>query len=164
MIGKLKVVGGKSPEGFDKTSELNAFIGEGTEFEGKLSFVGTVRVEGKLTGEIYAKDILIVGDNGFVEGEIDVNTIIITGTVTGNIKANTKVELSYPGKFYGTIETPNFILNEGAIFEGDCKMEKIKTNLEQSKFSTARKDTNHDLIKVVGKKGNGGTKPAESQR
>ncbi len=157
MIGKLKIVGGKGLEGFDKTTELNAFIGQGTEFEGKLSFVGTVRVEGKLKGEVFAKDILIIGDNGDVDGEIEVNTIIITGLVRGNIRAATMVEISPPGRFYGTIETPNFIINEGAIFEGNCKMEDIKY-LDAGKFSTAVKDSDHKLVKVADKKGNGGVK------
>ena len=157
MIGKLKIVGGKDLEGFDKTTELNAFIGQGTEFEGKLSFVGTVRVEGKLKGEVFAKDILIVGDNGDVNGEIEVNTIIITGLVRGNIKAATMVEISPPGRLYGTIETPKFIINDGAIFEGNCKMEDIKY-LESGKFSTAVKDSGHKMVKVADKKGNGGAK------
>jgi len=155
MIGKLKMVGGKSAEGFDKTAELNAFLGEGTEFEGKLNFIGTVRVEGNLKGEIFAKDILIVGDKGTVEGEIEVNTIIITGLVKGNIKAATRVEISYPGRLYGTIETPTFVINEGAIFEGDCRMEAIKTSLETHKFSFAEKDTSHTPVRIAEKKGNG---------
>ena len=82
MFGKIKIIGGKSPESFDKTSELNAFLGEGTKFEGSLSFEGTVRVEGTLKGDIFAKDILIVGDNGKVEGEIKVDIIIINGYIT----------------------------------------------------------------------------------
>ena len=147
MFGKIKILGGKSPDSFDKTSELNAFLGEGTKFDGSLSFEGTVRVEGTLKGNIFAKDILIVGDNGKIEGEIEVDTIIITGYVKGNIRAARRVEISPPGKFYGKIETPTFVLHEGAVFEGNCSMEQIKHELTTTKFSSSSKETNHHMVK-----------------
>lgn len=156
MIGKLKLFGGKGPGTFDKTSELNAFLGSGTEFDGKLSFIGTVRVEGSLKGEIFAKDILIIGDNGRVEGDIDVDTIIISGLVRGTIRAAKRVELAYPGRVYGTIETPIFTIQEGAIFEGTCKMDDIKENLERDKFSASMGEKDHKLVKVSDKKGGNG--------
>lgn len=157
MFGKIKMIGGKGPESFDKTSELNAFLGEGTKFEGSLSFEGTVRVEGKLKGDIFAKDILIVGDNGVVEGEIKVDTIIINGLVKGNITAARRVEISPPGRFYGEIETPTFILNEGAVFEGNCRMEQIKVDLTATKFSSASRETDHYMIKEADKDNRGGS-------
>ena len=157
MFGRLKMIGGKAPEQFDKTAELNAFLGAGTEFEGKLSFIGTVRVEGKLKGKIYAKDVLIVGDNGYVEGEIEVDTIIIDGTVRGEIRAANKLLIAPTGRFYGNVQTPTFIIEDGGIFEGNCRMEEIKALLSTTKFTAAAKDTGHTLIKVVEKKSNGET-------
>jgi len=156
MFGNIKVLGGKSPDKFDKTAELNAFIGQGTEFDGTLTFVGTIRVEGTLRGEISAKDILIVGDHGVVEGNVEVDTIIITGVVRGTIRAARSVEITPPGRFYGDIETPKFILREGGIFEGNCKMQDIRLGDESTKFAAASRDTDHSWIKVVEKKGNGG--------
>lgn len=158
MFGKIKIIGGKNPESFDKTSELNAFLGEGTKFEGTLSFEGTVRVEGNLKGDIFAKDILIVGDNGKVEGEIKVDTIIITGCVKGHIRAAKRVEISPPGKFYGNIETPTFILHEGAVFEGNCSMEQIKHDLTTTKFSSSSKETGHHMVKEKDKETTGASK------
>ncbi|GEM_PF-2341973 len=157
MFGKIKIIGGKKPESFDKTSELNAFLGEGTSFEGSLSFEGTVRVEGKLKGDIFAKDILIVGHNGKVEGEIEVDTIIINGLVKGNIRAARRVEISPPGRFYGEIETPTFVIHEGGVFEGNCKMERIKDELTATKFSTSARETGHFMVKEVNKVSNGGS-------
>ena len=157
MFGRLKVIGGKAPEQFDKTAELNAFLGAGTEFEGKLSFAGTVRVEGKLKGKVFAKDVLIIGNNGYVEGEIEVDTIIVDGTVRGNIRAANKLLIASTGRFYGNVETPTFIIQDGGIFEGNCRMEEIKTILSTTKFTSADKDIDHSLIKVVERKANGGT-------
>jgi cytoskeletal protein CcmA (bactofilin family) len=157
MFGRLKMIGGKAPEQFDKTAELNAFLGAGTEFEGKLSFIGTVRVEGKLKGKIYAKDVLIVGNNGYVEGDIEVDTIVIDGTVRGDIRAANKLHIAPTGRFYGSVQTPTFVIEDGGTFEGSCQMEDIKTLLSTTKFTAADKETGHPLIRVVEKKSNGGT-------
>jgi cytoskeletal protein CcmA (bactofilin family) len=152
MFGKLKMIGGKAPEHFDKTADLNAFLGVGTEFEGKLNFTGTVRVEGKLKGKVFAKDVLIVGNNGYVEGEIEVDTIIIDGTVRGDIRAANKLTIASTGRFYGTVETPCFIIENGGIFEGSCRMEEIKAILSTTKFTSADKDIDHSLVKISSKK------------
>jgi len=157
MFGRLKVIGGKAPEHFDRTADLNAFLGVGTEFDGKLTFAGTVRVEGKLKGKIFAKDVLIVGNNGYVDGEIEVDTIIIDGTVRGTIRAANKLIIAPTGRFYGNLETPTFIIEDGGIFEGSCRMEEIKTLLSTTKFTAAEKDIEHTRIKIVERKANGGT-------
>jgi cytoskeletal protein CcmA (bactofilin family) len=151
------MIGGKAPEHFDRTADLNAFLGVGTEFEGKLTFTGTVRVEGKLKGQIFAKDVLIIGNDGYVDGEIEVDTIIIDGTVRGTIRAANKLIIAPTGRFYGNLETPTFIIEDGGIFEGNCRMEEIKTLLSTTKFTSAEKDSGHTLIKIVDRKANGGT-------
>ncbi len=157
MFGRLKMIGGKAPENFDRTADLNAFLGVGTEFEGKLTFTGTVRVEGKLKGQIFAKDVLIIGNNGYVDGEVEVDTIIIDGTVRGTVRAANKLIIASTGRFYGSLETPTFIIEDGGIFEGNCRMEEIKTLLSTTKFTAAEKDTGHTPIKIVDRKANGGT-------
>src|SRR3972149_2112859 len=68
--------------------KMNALLGEGSEFEGKLNFEGVVRVDGTIKGEIISKDKLIVGEKALVEAEISVGTAIVSGTVKGNITAS----------------------------------------------------------------------------
>ena len=102
--------------------EVKAFLGEGTDFKGILTFEGTVRVDGKLEGEIYTKDTLIVGESAQIKGEMNVHTIIISGSVRGNITATGRVEVLRPGKLYGNIKTPTLHIEEGVIFEGSCTM------------------------------------------
>ena len=103
--------------------EVNAFLGKGTEFEGKLSFEGIVRLDGKFEGEIKTDDTLIIGDTGEFNGEIYGNCIIISGKIIGNINAKARIEIKSPGKVYGNIKTPTLVLEEGSIFEGNCYME-----------------------------------------
>ena len=102
--------------------EIKAFLGEGTDFKGILTFEGTVRVDGKLEGEVYTKDTLIVGESAVVAAEINVHTIVISGIVRGNINATGKIEVHRPGKLFGNVKTPSLYIEEGVIFEGNCAM------------------------------------------
>lgn len=105
----------------------NTFIGKGSEFVGKLTFDGTVRIDGKIDGEIFSRGTLIVGPGADVAAKIQVDTVIISGTVRGNITSGKKVEMRAPGKLYGNVRSPVLVIEEGVIFEGNCKMESIDT-------------------------------------
>jgi cytoskeletal protein CcmA (bactofilin family) len=61
-----------------------------------------------------------------IEGEINVGTVIIQGEVVGNINATVKVEVHHPGKVIGDISTPSIMIDDGAIFDGNCKMKEVK--------------------------------------
>jgi cytoskeletal protein CcmA (bactofilin family) len=103
--------------------EVTTLLGRGSEFEGKLSFEGTVRVDGKLSGEIFSEDVLIIGEGAEVNAEISVGAIIIEGTVHGNIHAKRSVEIHTPARVRGNISTPSLSIDKGVIFDGQCQME-----------------------------------------
>jgi cytoskeletal protein CcmA (bactofilin family) len=103
--------------------EVTTLLGRGSEFEGKLSFEGTVRIDGKLTGEIFTDDVLIIGEGADVKAEINVGSIIIEGSVQGNINAKRSVELHTPARVHGNIITPSLQIEKGVIFDGNCQME-----------------------------------------
>ncbi|MDY6856927.1 MAG: polymer-forming cytoskeletal protein [Thermodesulfobacteriota bacterium] len=107
-------------EGEEK--EINAFLGRDTEFTGKLIFNGAVRLDGKFSGEIFTGGNLIVGDTAVIDADIEVDNAVISGRVNGDVKAKSKVELNPPGKLFGNINTPVLVINEGVVFEGNCKM------------------------------------------
>jgi cytoskeletal protein CcmA (bactofilin family) len=104
-------------------SEINTLLGRGTQFEGKLTFEGTVRVDGKLKGEVFSDDILIIGEGAYVEAEIDIGEVIIQGTVVGNIRAKRGIEVLAPGRVKGDLHTPSLQIEKGVIFEGRSFME-----------------------------------------
>ncbi len=107
--------------------DLNALLGRGAEFEGKLTFEGTVHIEGKFTGTIQTNDVLVVGQGAKVQADITCGTIIINGgEVHGDIKAKTAVELHHPAKLRGNVETPSLMVEKGVIFEGQSKMEHLE--------------------------------------
>jgi cytoskeletal protein CcmA (bactofilin family) len=108
------------------TGDLNALLGRGSEFEGKLTFEGTVRIDGKFTGTIITNDVLVVGEGAKISAEITCGTIIVHGEVSGNVRAKNAVELHHPAKMRGNVEAPSLMVEKGVIFEGQCKMDGIE--------------------------------------
>jgi cytoskeletal protein CcmA (bactofilin family) len=113
-----------SNNGDHGAAEVTTLLGRGSEFEGKLSFEGTVRIDGKLSGEIFTDDVLIIGEGAEVNAEINVGAIVIEGTVHGNVNAKRSVEIHTPGRVRGNISTPSLFIEKGVIFEGNCQMEQ----------------------------------------
>ena len=105
-----------------KGGELNGFLDHGSSFKGELEFEDTMRIDGRFNGKITSKNELIVGDAAQIEGDIHVGRIAISGTVTGKIVADQRVEIHRNGKVYSDIDTPALIIEEGAIFQGNCTM------------------------------------------
>jgi len=106
--------------------DLNALLGRGSEFEGKLTFEGTVRIDGKFTGTIITNDVLVVGEGAKIAAEITCGTVIVHGEVSGNIKARSMVELHHPARMRGNVETPILMVEKGVVFEGQTKMEGVE--------------------------------------
>jgi len=105
--------------------EINTLLGKGSSFEGKLTFEGTVRIDGALTGEVFSDDVLVIGEGAVVKAKIEVGTLIVEGRIEGNVRAAQLVELHAPARVLGNIETPSLFIDKGVIFEGACKMENL---------------------------------------
>ena len=112
-----------------KGGELNGFLDHGSSFKGELEFEDTMRIDGKFNGKIVSKNELIVGDSAQIDGDIHVGRIAISGTVVGKIVADQRVEIHRNGKVYSDIDTPALIIEEGAIFQGNCVMGDKKGNV-----------------------------------
>ena len=103
--------------------EITTLLGRGAAFEGKLTFEGTVRIDGRFKGEVFSDDVLVIGEGAHVEAEIDIGEVIIQGTVIGNIKAKRSIEIHAPGRVKGDVHTPSLQIDKGVIFEGRSFME-----------------------------------------
>ncbi|MCK6526656.1 polymer-forming cytoskeletal protein [Myxococcota bacterium] len=117
--------GDRAPEGANvkENNELNAFLGKGCIYEGKLTFEGRVRIDGRFTGEIFTNDVLEIGQGADVRAEIDVATVIISGEYQGNINARTRVDLKVHARVKGNITSPVLTMEEGAVFDGNLRMD-----------------------------------------
>lgn len=105
-----------------KSGELNGFLDRGSSFKGELEFEDTMRIDGRFNGKIISKNELIVGESATIEGDVLVGRVAISGTVIGKIVAAQRVEIHRNGKVYSDIDTPALIIEEGAIFQGNCVM------------------------------------------
>jgi len=110
--------------------ELQALLGRGTKFQGKLIFEGRIRIDGEFSGEVFSQDVLILGENAEVRAEIEVGTLIVRGaSLWGNVRASQLVEIYAPSRIFGDIQTSQIFLDKGVIFEGNCTMlDKETTN------------------------------------
>jgi cytoskeletal protein CcmA (bactofilin family) len=104
------------------TRDVQAHLGQGSRVEGKLTFEGSVRIDGHVEGEISAQDSVIIGEGAEVTAQIHANTVVVQGRVVGDITARKRVELKAPASVVGNISTPTFVVHEGVVFEGHCSM------------------------------------------
>ena len=112
-------------------SRINAFLGNKTQFEGKLKFSGVVRIDGSFNDEIQTEGTLIVGETAVISSLINASHIIISGEVRGDINAEEKIEIHAPGRVIGNISAPTVTIDEGVVFEGHCQMENRRDKKEK---------------------------------
>src|SRR5262252_5308008 len=108
-----------------KDGTLSGFVGSGTVITGESTFKSMLRVDGRFSGRIASTSgALIVGAGGQVDANIEVAVATIHGVVNGDIIASERIELGRAAKLNGNIQTPSLMIEQGAIFEGSCKMVK----------------------------------------
>ncbi len=110
-----------------KDGSLSGFVGSGTVITGEASFKSMLRVDGRFSGRVTsATGTLIVGAGGQVDANIEVSVATIHGVVNGDIIAGQRIELGRAAKLNGNIQTPSLMIEQGAVFEGSCKMVQPK--------------------------------------
>jgi len=102
--------------------EINVFWGKNSGFKGRIISEGIFRLDGKLEGEIFHKGILIISETAVIKGKLEVDALTLNGLIEGEVAAKERVEIHAKGKLYGNIFTPALVIQDGGIFEGNCKM------------------------------------------
>lgn len=103
-------------------ASLSAFIDQGSEFEGKLTFKDTVRIDGQFRGEITSQNTLIVGETGEIMATVRSREVVISGTVTGNVFASERLVLHKTARVDGDVEAGSLAIEEGAVLNGKVSM------------------------------------------
>lgn len=107
---------------FDQSHDVSAFVGEGVEFKGVINYQGTVRIDGKLEGEIHTDGVLIIGECAVIDAKVEAGTIVCQGKIVGDIVAREKIQLMAPAIIDGSVKTPSLSMGEGVLFNGTCEM------------------------------------------
>ncbi len=102
--------------------DLNAHLGQGAIIEGKLTFKGSVHIDGRVEGEIRADDTVVLGESAVVVAKITAAKVIAQGRIEGDIEASQRIELRAPASVTGNIRTPSLVIHEGVTFEGRSDM------------------------------------------
>ena len=143
-----------------KDGSLSGFVGSGTVITGESAFKSMLRVDGRFSGRITSgTGTLIVGAGGQVDANVEVAVCTIHGVVNGDILASQRVELGRAAKLSGNIQTPSLVIEQGAVFEGSCKMVQMKTASDKPKVE--RKDNLLEASKLEAVKVDGTARKPE---
>jgi len=118
------MLGKKEEQEVAKGGNLNTIIGKGSSFEGNLKVEQSLRVDGRIKGHISTTDSIVIGKEGEIEGEIITKNAIIGGRVRAKITATGKVVLEAKATFVGEMKTSRLVIDDGAVFEGRCSMQR----------------------------------------
>lgn len=136
-----------------KSDQLNGLLDKGCSFEGKLTFDGTVQINGDFNGEIYSDGTLVIGNDARVNAKIFVDSIITYGKVEGEIEAKNKVEMHVPAVVIAKVNTKSLSIEDGVIFEGQCHMERsgierteVDTTTEEKEESAESEESDEDVL------------------
>jgi cytoskeletal protein CcmA (bactofilin family) len=125
------------PKSTPTADEISAFLGKETVFQGKMTFQGVFRLDGKFEGEIFDSGTLIVGEAAAIKGKVGVHTLVILGRVDGEVRAASRVEIHANGILCGNLVTPVLVINEGGLLDGTCKMEKAEPTASSMSSETS---------------------------
>ncbi|HMO01760.1 MAG TPA: polymer-forming cytoskeletal protein [Oligoflexia bacterium] len=128
------------------SAKISTVIGANVKIVGKLTFNESVEIDGKVEGDMTSTDLLAIGENGDITGNIDGAEVVVKGKLKGDIKATKRVALRKNAKVTGNISSPTLSIEEGAVFEGRCAMAfqnqtATKTEVEKEKSYTASSST-----------------------
>lgn len=120
------------------TDQVETVIGRDTQFKGTITSSGTIRVDGKLDGDLATTGDVVVGEGGIITASIKGRNATLAGMVSGNMEVKEKLELLPTAKLFGDIKAGTLIIGEGAIFKGGCEMyDPVPGKSKENKGSTA---------------------------
>lgn len=122
------------------TEKIHTTIGKGTKIEGKLESEHSLRIDGHITGEIHCKANVLVGRDGYVNGNIEAQSVVTEGHIDGNIKAMDHAVLIVGSVLNGDIFASSLEMEKGALFNGQSKM--LEAEQKQNLFASKTKGKN----------------------
>ena len=116
---------------------MDTVLGEFTSFTGNIESEGSIKILGKVEGDIKASGDIYIETTSSVTGNIYGSNVFISGYIKGNVLAKGILHLMSQSRLYGDVEVNGIVTDEGAIFQGNCRM--IDVNSEQAAAVTPRK-------------------------
>ncbi|MCB0477335.1 MAG: polymer-forming cytoskeletal protein [Crocinitomicaceae bacterium] len=120
------------PSDNNSPDRLNRIV-EGTEVTGNIKTESNIRIDGILNGNLHTSGRLVIGPSGFIKGEITCGNADVEGTIEGNIHVSNILTLRSSAKVQGNIVTGKIVIENGADFDGNCRMANGKDVSELAK-------------------------------
>lgn len=127
MFGDFR---GENKEQKYKSNQLGTLIDTAASLKGEIITEGNIRIDGKFNGNIISARDVVIGEEGFIQGDINSETMAVYGVVRGNIKSQGLVEIMPTGKVFGDIEVKSLVIKEGGVFEGKSIMKQTEVQTE----------------------------------
>lgn len=130
-------------------NQMNGLLDRGCSFRGKLTFDGTVQINGDFEGEIFSDGTLVIGAEARVNAKISVGNMVVYGQVQGEVDAKAKIEMHAPAKVRANVSTPSLSIEEGVLFLGQCHMETeqpVERSLAQSGMDGDGSEESEDVL------------------
>ncbi|WP_342759563.1 polymer-forming cytoskeletal protein [Kineothrix sedimenti] len=124
-------------------AKISSVIGADMVMEGNITAKETIRIEGTVKGDVSSEGILIVSSSGKVIGNVKGSSIMVSGTIQGDMDSNGRIEVSATGRINGNIKTKSLIIDENAVFQGQCTMNTQENVLKAAEYKAgaAKEDT-----------------------
>ena len=100
-------------------------VGRNVNVSGKLIFHEPIRIEGRFRGEVRSPDLVVVGEEGMIEGKVFAARLLVMGELRGDVVGCERMVVGPRAKFYGNIETRNLAVSEGAYLEANVRMTRL---------------------------------------
>lgn len=127
-----------------RTEHTDTIIGEGSVIEGSVHSNASLRIEGKVKGDIHCKGDITIGAKGTAESNIKARNVTIAGTVEGSVHTKGSINITHTGKLIGNMVTGALTIAQGGIFQGVSKMEPKSIQLH-----TENSDNNQQNLQEV---------------
>ncbi|XDD45706.1 polymer-forming cytoskeletal protein [Leptospira sp. WS39.C2] len=101
---------------------IATILGKETAFSGTLAFKKPLQISGDFTGEIISDGYLVISEGARVKANIKAGTVVVGGTIIGNVTATQRLEMLSTGKVQGNIRTAKLQIADGVVFDGNCEM------------------------------------------
>lgn len=134
-------VKGKTLTEIGRRGELTTIIGKGTTLDGNMKVQNSVRVDGKIIGNIRATDTVVIGKEGVIEGSVHSKDLLLAGRVKGNVVAAGKVFLESKSLIQGDIKASRLVVDDGAQFDGKCSMKEAESQKGNQKMDDSNKES-----------------------
>ncbi len=146
MLGKKT----KTTKTSQPPEKIDTLIGEGTTLEGNILSSHSLRIDGKVIGDVSTEGTIHIGEKGEVQGAVKAINVILSGRVQGNVEAKETLRITDGGKLLGDGKIKTLIVDENGFFEGNSKMHQGDT--ESEKGNTGKHKENFSKAKESKKK------------